>query len=207
MSSDEPDGPARRVVVLNGSLGGERGNTGAVLAALLTYLRPRCEVEVIQLATDGRTATELSPNLHGADAFVFATGTYWDSWGSPLQRFFEQATDMEGTDVWLGKPAAVLVTMHSVGGKGILSRVQGVLSTLGLLVPPMSGLVYSLASHIAMHDAPSDPELTDFWQLHDCEIIAHNLLEAAIGGRNWRAWPIDRGAADRLWIRPGATEQ
>ena len=40
--------------------------------------------------------------LAEADGFVFATGTYWDSWGSPLQKFLEETTAFEGTSVWLG---------------------------------------------------------------------------------------------------------
>lgn len=190
-----------KVVVLNGSLGGEHGNTGTVLRVLLSYLRPHCEVEMIQLATDTRTAADLTPTLDSADGFVFATGTYWDSWGSPLQRFFEQATPLEATGVWLGKPAAVLVTMHSVGGKGILSRLQGVLSTLGLLLPPMSGLVYSLACHVALAEGSARPDVADFWHLRDCEVIAHNLLEAAMGGHNWQAWKVDRTEPERLWMK------
>ena len=91
--------------------------------------------------------------------------------------------------------------MHSVGGKGVLSRLQGVLSTLGCLIPPMSGMVYSLATHLAIRHAPPDASApyADFWQVDDFDTIAHNLLEAVSGGAGWRAWRVDGGDAGRHW--------
>ena len=125
--------------------------------------------------------------LERARGFIFATGTYWDSWGSPLQRFFEESTSLEGGAVWLGKPAATLVTMHSVGGKGVLSRLQGVLSTLGVLIPPMSGLAYSQANHLALQSGGD----ADFWRVEDLEVVAHNLLAALKLREGWRSWPVE----------------
>jgi chromate reductase len=190
------------ITVINGSLGGAEGNTGAVLRPLLSCLRARAEVVEIHLAEDARSIGDLTPILAESRGFVFATGTYWDSWGSPLQAFFEQATGLEGSDVWLGKPAACVVTMHAVGGKGVLSRLQGVLSTLGLLVPPMSGMVYSLAMHLAARHAPPDAAgfLADFWLLEDLDVVGHNLLEAVTGGRRWRGWRVDEGDPERRWM-------
>ena len=170
------------IVILNGSLGGSGGNTQAVLTQLIAELEPRSRVEVVHLATDRRQAADLEPLLEAASGFVFASGTYWDSWGSPLQRFFEDATPFEGGPMWLGKPAAVVVTMHSVGGKGVLSRMQGVLSTLGLTIPPMTGFAYSYACHLALAGETWNPAFADFWQLGDLETIAHNLLESIAGG-------------------------
>jgi hypothetical protein len=98
--------------------------------------------------------------------------------------------------------AAAVVTMHSVGGKEVLSRLQGVLSTLGLLIPPMSAMTYSLAGHVAARsDDPAYASFRDdFWQQEDLEVIGHNLLEAASGGRSWKSWNVDRTDAARLWI-------
>jgi len=191
------------VLVLNGSLGGACGNTSAVLQSLQTSLEKRASVEVVHLASDVRTPEQLRERMLMAGAFVFATGTYWDSWGSPMQRFLEQSTELEASDVWLGKPAAVVVTMHSVGGKGVLSRLQGVLTTLGCSIPPMTGFVYSLAAHLAMREAPNSAHLGDFWQLADLETVAHNLLEAASHRANYDTWVVDRRNPHRLWISPG----
>ncbi len=185
-----------RITLIDGSLGGAGGNTAAVIAPLLEALRARAAVETLHLAADARPLAALEPLLAASDGFVFATGTYWDSWGSPLQAFLERATGLEASPVWLGKPAAVVVTMHSVGGKAVLSRLQGVLSTLGLLLPPMSGLAYSYAGHLALERAAH----ADFWQRDDLAVVAHNLLEAARGGRDWRAWPVDGGDPHRRWL-------
>ena len=95
---------------------------------------------------------KLYAQLEKSQGFVFVTGTYWDSWGSPLQKFLENVTDLEGSPAFLGKPAIVMVLNHSVGGKGVLSRLQGVLSTLGCLIPPMSGIVYSWVTEQLLKD-------------------------------------------------------
>jgi hypothetical protein len=116
-----------------------------------------------------------------------------------MQRFLEEATEFEVGDIWVGKPAAVLVTMHSVGGKGVLSRLQGVLSTMGMLIPPMSGMAYSLATHLAMQIKDNSFH-ADFWQIQDLAIIAHNLTEALSGGRSWKAWPVDTQDPYRRWF-------
>jgi multimeric flavodoxin WrbA len=171
-----------------------------VLEQLASHLQSRAMVETVHLATDNRGPVDLQPTLARAAGFVFATGTYWDSWGSPLQRFLEQSTPLEAGAVWLGKPAAVVVTMHSVGGKGVLSRLQGVLSTLGLMIPPMTGFAYSLACHLAMSEAYASPALADFWQLDDLPVLAHNLTEAAAGGTDWQSWIVDRRPPERRWI-------
>jgi len=189
------------ITLVNGSLGGADGNTGTLLLPMLRRLRSDVLVEELHLAQDARAIDELAPLLARSDGFVFATGTYWDSWGSPLQRFLEQSTALEAGPVWLGKPAAVVVTMHSVGGKGVLSRLQGVLSTLGLSIPPMSGLVVSLATELAVAHPSALEEARDFWSEDDLEVAAHNLLEAARGGGAFRAWPVSRADASRRWVR------
>ncbi len=196
-----------RIVVLNGSLGGKSGNTGTVLALLVQELAPRADVEEVTLSESYQLAHVLD-QIGKSQGLVIATGTYWDSWGSPLQRFLEESTDHEATDTWLGKPVATLVTMHSVGGKEVLSRLQGVLSTLGCLIPPMSGLTYSLANHLALKGDRS-PFHDDLWQLPDLKVIASNLLMAIdhYGNRPgssqlppWTSWPVDSGDPRRKWF-------
>jgi chromate reductase len=187
-----------RITLLDGSLGGADGNTAAIAARLVGHLAPRASVRTVHLR-DASDAAALAQLLGDSAGFVFTTGTYWDSWGSPMQRFLETATDLEASDVWLGKPAAVVVTMHAVGGKEVLSRLQGVLCTLGLMLPPMSGFVYSLANHLAL-EGPAREGQDDLWRLDDLAIVAHNLLEALAGGRDFRAWPVDRTDPRRRWI-------
>jgi chromate reductase len=176
-----------RILLLNGALGGRTGNPAHVLERLAGLFAP-ADVRIHHLAEDPAAI----PLVAEADAVVLATGTYWDSWGSPLQRFLEEATPTEGTAVWLGKPVAVLVTEHAVGGKGVLSRLKGVMSTFGALVPPMSGLVLSRMAH--------ESGFADAWCMADLEVIAHNLLEAVRGGRSWRTWPVDRTDPHTRWL-------
>ena len=71
----------------------------------------------------------LEAALKMAEAVLFVTGTYWDSWGSPLQKFLEDHAYLETSPVLMGKPAGAIVLQHFCGGKAVLSRLQGVLST------------------------------------------------------------------------------
>lgn len=136
--------------------------------------------------------------LEAASGFVFSTGTYWDSWSSHLQRFLEEATPSETSTLWLGKPAAVLVTEHSVGGKGVVSRLQGVLCTLGCSLPPTSGVVISKI--VELHRKPAQGH-EDFFGLSDVDVACGNVL-AAIHGTAYRAWEVDRSNPRAKWLRP-----
>ena len=192
--------PSRpRLLLLNAALAGNAGNTAVLLAEARALLAPHAEVTVVTLADDHAPGfAALRPQLEDADGFLFGTGTHWDSWSSVLQKFLEDATPAEGTALWLGKPAAVVVSEHSTGGKGVLSRLQGVLVTFGCALPPMSGLVLSRAAVIA---ARHDPEAaSDFWCRDDLAVICHNLAEAAAGTRNWRTWPVDRADFGARWL-------
>lgn len=187
-----------RVLVLNGALGGGAGNTAVMLRRATRALGERAEVDVCTLADEPDASAALA-RVATADALLVATGVYWDSWGSPLQRFFEEATPTEGTATWLGKPAGALVTMHSVGGKAVLSRLMGVLNTLGAYVPPMGGMVFSLANQLALAHA-GDDDAADLWCEDDLDVVCHNLLEATEGTKRWRAWGVDRRDARRRWM-------
>ena len=193
------------VLFVNGSLGGEGGNAGIFSAKLKERFFGRAEVrelvlrdEIFSLGAEG--FAKIEKQVAAAQGLVFVTGTYWDSWGSPLQRFLELATGSEASAAWLGKPAAVLVTMHSVGGKGILSRLQGVLNTFGCLIPPMCGVVYSLANQEALRQGLDAEFAADLWGPEDLEPLAHNLLTAIGTSAKWRAWPVDRADPARRWI-------
>lgn len=205
-------GLSPRVLLINGSAAGTHGNTAVVLEKIGEILYRRASVESLILV-DETDFDFCERRIRAADAFVFATGTYWDSWGWPLQRFLERMTSIEASDAWLGKPAASLVTMHSVGGKGVLSRLQGVLNTLGLMIPPLSGWVYSAAAQGAIQradavsksrtEAADDVAISiadDLWRMSDLEVVAHNLLEAVAGTDRWKAWPVDRSQFGSRWI-------
>jgi chromate reductase len=194
--------PRPRILLLNASLAGPNGNSARLLALLAPRLAPHADLHHAALAgPDALTFAVLEPALRSADAFVFATGTHWDSWSSPLQTFLEDATPAEATALWLGKPAAVLVTEHSTGGKGVLSRLQGVLLTLGCALPPLTGLVLSQAAQLARQNTPAGGAADDLWQPADLDIIAHNLLAATLAPRPaYRAWMVDRTDYAKPWL-------
>lgn len=194
-----------RVLLIDASLNGPGGNSAALLDAFQARLGAQAVVERVALSgPEAKTFASLEPALRAADAFVFATGTHWDSWSSALQKFLEDATPAEASDLWLGKPAAVLVTEHSVGGKAVLSRLQGVLLTLGCALPPLSGLVLSKAVQLARDHAPDSAATEDFWSPEDLDVVAHNLIASLRGPRPaWRAWPVDRRHFHERWLRTG----
>lgn len=185
------------ILIINGSLGGALGNTASLLTTATKYITEHSgQYEIIHLEN---SEIDLKSKLTWADGFIFSSGTYWDSWGSPLQRFLEASTEFEASDLFLGKAAGVIITMHSVGGKGVLSRLQGVLSTMGLTIPPMSGLVYSLTNHLARQENQSDFS-DDFWSLDDIEIVIHNLMTTVKRKHDFKAWPVDHKDPKRRWL-------
>ena len=219
-----------RLLILNASLAGATGNTAVLLTRAHRLLARYATVERLTLSTFSVSqnavgvpllSAALSPPLLAAltraDGFLFGTGTHWDSWSSVLQKFLEAATPTEATAVWLGKPAAVLVTEHSTGGKSVLSRLQGVLVTLGCSIPPMSGLVLSRAARLAVQHTPDPTMSRDFWCEADLRVVCHNLAAAArfsvsvsVAGASqpvaplhpprWRTWPVDRRDFNARWI-------
>ncbi len=187
----------RSVLILNGSPSGEKGNCAAFIKKM-SKLDKSLSFDVVHLARTSPN-TLLKKKIAASDAVIFVTGTYWDSWGSPMQRLLEGITDMEGTAALVGKPCAVMVLMHSVGGKSVLSRLQGVLSTMGFLIPPMSGMVYSLVSDIALKSKSTHAK--DFWQIEDARLILENLKAAMAVNVPWAVWPVDKKNPRRIWFR------
>jgi NAD(P)H-dependent FMN reductase len=199
--STAPSAPATqrrpRLLLLNAALAGKDGNSAVLLAEMQSLLSARADVQLTTLATHS-DVVQLRPAFEAADGFVIATGTHWDSWSSVLQKLLEDATPAEGTSLWLGKPVAVIVSEHSTGGKGVLSRLQGVLVTLGCSIPPMSGLVLSRAAVIAaQHDLKA---AQDFWCREDLAVVCHNLVESAAGTHRWKTWPVDRTDFAARWV-------
>jgi chromate reductase len=185
------------VAIVLGGLGGLAGDGARLVEHAAPHLAG-VDARLCVLATEPRFSAHQA-QLARARALVFVTGTYWDGWSSHLQRFLEEATPTEASELWLGKPAAVWVTAHSVGGKGVLSRLQGVLGTFGCAIPPMTGLVVTRATELARAHDPAAAR--DFFGVADLEVSVHNLLEAARGTHRYRAWDVDRGdPGARRWM-------
>jgi hypothetical protein len=185
------------ILILNGSIHGEAGNCG-ILIRELREKHPQIQWDVVNLSKT-KYGPGLAKKIKKVDALLCLTGTYWDSWGSPLQKFLEDATDLEAQAEILGKPVGVCVLMHSVGGKSVLSRLQGVFSTMGFLIPPMSGLTYSLSGQLALKS--KNPHAKDFWCLEDLEVIVQNLVMAAQLKTQWKTWPVDRKNFRNNWVK------
>lgn len=187
------------VLIVNAGLGGTRGNSQVVAehcSQLLRALGIPHENVVLKDAALGSAALA----IERAERLVFISGTYWGGFASPLQQLLEQLTATEASALWLGKPAAVLVTAHQVGAQSVLFRLQGVLVTLGCLVPPLSGVVISKVGEALRSRAP---ELcADVWGLEDVATALHNLLAAPFTPKAFRAWPVDREHYAERWLEP-----
>jgi multimeric flavodoxin WrbA len=197
-----------RIAIINGSLGGAKGNTNNLIQyakKVINKQYPGAQVQIVNLFPEFNWV-EVSKAIANADGLIFATGTYWDSWGSPMQQLLEKMTQIEGKKQLVGKPAAVLVTMHSVGGKEVADRLQGVLSSMGCLLPPFTALAYSYADHVAHRSdgKPGDELLQDIWDIEDLNYVVHNLFEAIAGTKNWKVWDyLDTKQLDpsHIWLK------
>lgn len=188
-----------KFLIISGSPQGARSNSAQIITWLKKNFK-KISFEVIHLAQTKKSASDLFDEIQQSQAILFITGTYWDSWGSPLQKFLEDFTPYEGHHLLLGKPAGVITLMHSVGGKEILSRLQGVLSTLGFQIPPMSGMAYSLVSELALRKK-NTTHAKDFWSLEDLTVILNNLELASQAEIHWKSWPVDRNNPQRRWLK------
>lgn len=187
----------KKVLILNGSPSGDKGNCAQFIKKI-SKLDKSIDFDVVHLAKTSLSVS-LKVKIAKCDGIIFVTGTYWDSWGSPMQKLLEEMTVLEATPAIMGKPCAVMVLMHSVGGKSILSRLQGVLNTMGFMIPPMSGMVYSLVSDIALKAKTTHAE--DFWQIDDATLILENLKTAMSMDVQWTSWPVDKKDARRNWLK------
>jgi chromate reductase, NAD(P)H dehydrogenase (quinone) len=188
-----------KILIVNGSRLGSKGNTNKLLSFAKKLLDKKAVVSIIVLR-DTPKETVLK-KIKASDGLLIGTGTHWDSWSKYLQAFLEYATGSETTKTWLGKPAAVLISEHSVGGKGVLSRLQGVLVTYGCMIPPLSGMVYSLVGQKTTLVGGKGAD--DVWAYEDVKIICHNLVEAVTASKQaeWCKWEVGKGNYEEVWVR------
>ena len=172
----------KNILIINGALGGRTGNTSMLLKKIKKMIlkgREGISVKTIHLHP-AFSWNRVKRSIKKADGLIFSTGTYWDSWGSPMQQLFEKMTVLEGSKYLVGKPAGAVVTMHSVGGKEIVSRILGNLVSLGCMIPPFAGFAYSYADHVAHKTRTSGRKLLDdVWHIQDLQSLLNNLIKAA----------------------------
>ncbi|HET9932339.1 MAG TPA: NAD(P)H-dependent oxidoreductase [Polyangiaceae bacterium] len=178
-----------RLLMLNGSLRGTSGNTEELLSLAASYVGGDVTVERIALAEYEGSVENLAARLAASDAFLFGTGVYWGSWGSPLQRFLEVMTSYELTPSFLGKPAAVVVNADSLGASDVAHRLQGVLNHFGCWSPPLASVALTRVAAAVKGRAGFE----DVFQVDDMRIALENLCRAArIPSPQWSAWSIAR---------------
>jgi chromate reductase len=188
------------VLIVNAGLAGAGGNSQVIAGRAAALLGER-GVAHEQVTLRDAAPDDVPAALGRAERLVFVSGTYWGGFSSLLQRLFEELTPSEASELWLGKPACVLVTAHQVGAQSVLFRLQGVLVTLGCSLPPLSGVVISKVGEALRARAP---ELcTDVWGLDDVETALHNLLAAPYLPNAYRAWPVDREHYAERWLADG----
>jgi NAD(P)H-dependent FMN reductase len=187
-----------RLIVLDGSLR-PNGNTARALDAACAQLETHAFVDRIVLSGYSGTVYEIADRLRRADGFLVGTGTYWSSWGSPIQCFLELMTSYEATDVFVGKPSSVLVTMDATGGSEVAARLAATFVCLGCFAPPFGWMALS---RIGVELGALRPAaVSDVWTHADIAVLIENLVVAARAPRlPYRAWSIDRAVPlDRPW--------
>lgn len=188
----------KRIAVLDGSLHGKGGNTSAVIDELLTYFKDGYEIDYIELKSIADISS-LEDRLNRAHGFIAATGTYWQSWGSPMQRFLEGATQWEVSDMFLGKPVFTIVTMHSMGGFEVMSRLQTTFNMLGTFIPPLCCMPYGQVNQAAFLAGEGG---IDAWDLESISFSAHNFKEALQGTHQYIPWTVDGDEEiSPLWVK------
>lgn len=204
VSDKIPDKSAPIITIINGSLGGRTGNTNNLILKVKKIIlkeNSHSKVKIIHLSPHFDWL-KVKRYIKSSNILIFCTGTYWDSWGSPMQHLFEKMTQIEGKKHLLGKPAGAIVTMHSVGGKEVVSRILGNLVSLGCTIPPFAGFAYAYSDHVAHKLRTSGNKLLDdVWHIDDLVAFVHNLFESYYGTKDFKVWDyLDTQAMDPTYV-------
>lgn len=183
------------ILIVNGSIRGTTGNSGKIIKKAVTLITREKDTTSTVL-----TLTEPLPDISSvknlvkkADGFLIISGTYWNSWGSPLQRFIEVMSVFENTNVFFGKPVACVVSMDSVGGMEVAGRLHSVFSGFGCWSPPCSTVVISRIGQEVVKSTSgnkNDPN-EDVWRLDDINVLVKNLMHSTRLNGKWEHWPND----------------
>ncbi len=184
----------KKILIINGSIRGKKGNSWKLskIAEKVLKSEHSAYVSIINLSEPKPSIKEVYDILNSSDGFLVVSGTYWNNWGSPLQRFIEIITTFENSPALFGKPLACAVTMDSVGGAEVASRIQSVFSGLGCWNPPCSTLVVSRVGQEAVLSSKGQTEdpNEDVWRVDDIDIVLKNLVTATTLQNNlWVSWP------------------
>jgi chromate reductase len=181
------------LLVIDGSLRPGTGNTARALALAVSAFSEATTSDCLELARYEGDLAAVAERLRRADALLVGTGTYWGSWGSPLQRFFELMTPFEATDAFIGKPAAAIVTMDSTGGSEVAARLVATLACFGCRIPSFGWMALSRVGVALSAVAPASTR--DVWAPPDLAVLARNLETAAREHPAATPWDIERAPA------------
>jgi NADPH-dependent FMN reductase len=187
-------------LIVNAGLAGAAGNS-QIVAERCAKLLTSWSVPHRLLVLRDEPHDAVHRALEHAERLIFISGTYWGGCSSLLQRLLEELTSTEASQLWLGKPAAVFVSAHQVGAQSVLWRLQGLLVTLGCLIPPLSGVVITRLGEELRRRAPELCQ--DVWGLEDVETALANLCATPSLRGHFRAWPVDREHFGERWLENG----
>ncbi len=199
----------KKILIINGSIRGEEGNSWSISNNAKEHLYKKFNLEssILTLTDPKQSIQEISEILSSHDGFFVVSGVYWNNWSSSLQRFIEVITIFENSPIFFGKPIACAVSMDSVGGIEVASRIHATFTSLGCWSPPCSTLVLSrvgLEAISASKGNKLDPN-EDVWRLDDIEIVLNNLVTAtSIKNIPWVSWPhVELKISDAKWPNEG----
>lgn len=183
-----------KLLIINGSIRGSDGNSGRIIDWIQRSVAENSVADLSQLTlADPMPAVGQVRNLLAShDGFFAVTGNYWSSWGSAMQRFLEVMTFCENGPEFFGKPFACAVTMDSVGGADVASRLHAAFSGLGCWSPPCSTVIISRVAveAIRANEGKDCDENEDVWRIDDLEIVLNNLMASCKVQRDiWTNWP------------------
>ncbi|PZR19253.1 MAG: FMN reductase [Flavobacterium psychrophilum] len=198
----------KNILLINGSIRGELGNAGAIVQQAASYLKQKHNVSssILTLSQLKSSIAGVYDLLNSSRGFFVTTGTYWNSWGSPLQRFLEVMTAFENAPALFGKPVSCAITMDSVGGTDVAARLHFAFAGLGCWSPPCSTIVLSRTGQeaIAASAGKEDDPNEDVWRLSDLEVVLDNLVTATQIKPDWKCWPHGKlSMPERKWPDAG----
>lgn len=188
----------KNILVVNGSLHGNLGNCQKIVDHIIKQTK---ELKISSIDLLNSSKEKIESELNSADAFIFISGTYWESWGSPLQKFFEDFTYLETTSTFMGKPAGCVVLSHSTGGRGVLSRILVNLNLFGCILPPLSGLEISFVGQEALTYSKDHSLKEDIWSIKDIDLLIKNIGSCLDKSYSFESWPIDTGDFKKVWFK------
>lgn len=174
------------VIVINASSSGIEGNTEIILKKISK------ELGCNHVSLKDTTYDQLREQISNAKGMIFGTGTYWSNHSHYLQKFLEDATDDELSDVFLGKPVALVVTSQSTGGMNVISNLMSTFNLLGCVIPPLSCILYSQSVH--------ESNNKEFWKIDDYKIMLHNFLQYIKDKKRLKIWDVDDQNYKNKWI-------